>query len=51
MIQYNSLTVTFSNSQLNSNFNPNKAGIFEGIFLWGVNLNPPPSFIFQEELI
>ena len=30
-------------------FNPNKDGLFEGSFFWGVNLNPP--FIFQGEII
>ena len=29
--------------------NPNKAGLFEGSFFWGVTFTPP--FIFQEELI
>ena len=30
---------------------PNKAGLFEGSFFWGVSLIPPPSFIFHEELM
>ena len=33
--------------------NPDKAGLFEGSFSWAVGQfdPPPPSFIFQEELI
>ena len=38
---------SFLNSRIPVNHN--NAGIFEGIFFWGVNLTPP--LIFQEELI
>ena len=32
--------------------NPNKAGLFKASFFYGgLNLTPPPPFIFQEELI
>ena len=35
------------------NINPKKAGLFEGSFSWrgGGAILPPPSVIFQEELI
>ena len=33
-----------------SQFNPNEAGLFEGIFFWEGEFDPP-HFMFQEELI
>ena len=51
MIQYNTLHVKLSNSQLN----PNKAGLFEGSFSWdggrgGVSLTLPPTSYFKKNV-
>ena len=61
MVEYNKLNIKLSDSQLNkvkAVVNPNKAGLFEGIFFlwdrgggWGVNLNPALHILRRTYLI